>query len=85
MTRLQISRLRLARTASGTGVGMLCPQHCQANGRSGRIGVYSIHHKTGFTTRYLQCRVCGWKPEPNKLVEPDPEYRGGKRSTANGH
>lgn len=75
MRRLQLTRLSLTRSQDqGSFVGDRCPV-CEADGRVGVIGVYAVKRQAGMVVRYLECRACGWKPNGNKMVSPDPDYK----------
>lgn len=79
MQRLQLTRLGLNRSQDqGSFVGDRCPV-CQEAGKAGVIGVYTTKREAGKVIRYLQCKLCGWKPNDNKWVEVDPAFKGDLR------
>lgn len=75
-TRLQLTRLVLLRPQDG---GSFVGDPCQrigcvdSLGRHAVLGVYSVRRSSGMVIRYLSCNVCGWRPEDNKFVVPDPD------------
>lgn len=74
--RLQLTRLALNRSqAQGSFVGDRCPV-CEADHKPGVIGVYTIKREAGRVIRYLECKLCGWKPDDNKWVVADPDFKG---------
>lgn len=69
MRRLKLTRMVFAERAA-IPVRSLPGDACTQPGCVGELIVYSTKIEAGARVRYLECSVCGHKPEDNKWVSP---------------